>query len=266
MEHDARAGLARWLVAQWSASLRAAMEFRAAFLGQVIFMIANNLLFLVFWVIFFERFEQVGGWGLRELALLYGVAAAGFGLSMVFLGGLPELARRISQGRLDDLLLKPRPVLCQAAVSKMRVSGLGDLAVGVGLFAVSGHAQGWDWLFFPVASVIACLAFGAFGTICSSLAFWAGRADTVAAQATHALVVVAIYPPGAFSGWSRTVLFLLLPAGLMSYLPAELLIEWSWSQAGVLLFGNAVLFVLALWAWSAGLARYESGNLTQALE
>ena len=59
------------------------------------------------------------------------------------------------------------------------------------------------------------------------------------------------------------LLYVLLPAGLMTYTPAALVRQWNWTQAGGLIVGIAALVAAAALAWRAGLARYESGNLTQ---
>ena len=114
----------KWLTAVWGANLRSALEYRAAFLIQAGFMLANNFLFLSFWAIFFAKFERAGGWGLKDVALLFGVCATSFGLCIVLFGGLMTLATRIEEGRLDSWLLRSRPVLLQAGTARM------SLAVG----------------------------------------------------------------------------------------------------------------------------------------
>jgi ABC-2 type transport system permease protein len=256
----------RWLLASWGANLRSALEYRVAFLVQAGFMAANNLLFLAFWALFFRRFEHLGGWGLADLALLYGVAATAFGAGVVLFGGVLDLARRVADGRLDTWLLRPRPVLLQATVSRLQVSGVGDLATGVLLVIASGPATPGRLATWLGLSVLATASFVAFCTLVGSLAFWLGRSETVAQQAVHALVMFSLYPPSLFGGWAKVVLFVLVPAGLMSWLPAQLVRSWSWRDAGLLAAGVTALVLLAGTAWCLGLARYESGNLTQAVE
>jgi len=75
-----------------------------------------------------------------------------------------------------------------------------------------------------------------------------------------------LYPPALFGGWVRVVLFVVIPAGLMSWIPTELVRAWSWPDAGLLVAGTSAFAGLAALAWRRGLARYESGNLTQALD
>src|SRR5262249_7800150 len=113
----------RFAAALVATNLRQSLALRGAFWLQAAFMLANNLIFFTTWWIFFRRFQDVGGWRLEDLATLFGVVAAGFGLCVVFTGGIRELARAITDGDLDSLLLQPKPVLLQAAAARSLASG-----------------------------------------------------------------------------------------------------------------------------------------------
>lgn len=250
-------------VASWGANLRTAMEYRVAFVVQAGFMLVNNLIFLAFWAVFFAKFPQVRGWKLADMALLYAVATVGFGLAVVFMGGFLRLAPRIATGQIDTWLLRSRPVLLQAGTSQMQLPGFGDIASGILLLFLSGNTQPERLVAFVIMSVAAAVVTVSFGILCNSLAFFFGRADEVARQGFFALITFALYPPGLFRGWARVLLYVVVPAGLMSYTPATLVRSWSWSGAGLLLLGIAALVGVTNLVWRAGLRRYESGNLTQ---
>src|SRR5262249_47031081 len=79
-------------------NLRQSFALRGAFWLQALFMMGNNLIFFVTWWIFFQRFDDVGGWRLPDVAMLFGVVAAGYGVAAVFAGGVRELARTIADG------------------------------------------------------------------------------------------------------------------------------------------------------------------------
>ena len=55
-------------------------------------------------------------------------------------------------------------------------------------------------------------------------------------------------------------MFTAIPAGIISYLPVELLREFSWLQLFFLLAGSLSFFALAFSVFYSGLKRYESGN------
>src|SRR5574338_637823 len=106
-----------FLIAMWKANLLAAMEYRTSFLSQMIGMMLNNLIYFFFWMIFFDRFQEVQGWKLRDMLILFGVAASGFGLSVFLFGNLMRIAEAITTGRLDYYLSMPRPVFLHLLAS-----------------------------------------------------------------------------------------------------------------------------------------------------
>ncbi len=255
----------RFVVASWGASVRSALEYRASSATQAVCMLLNNLFFLSFWGIFFARFQAVKGWTMEEQALLYGIVATGFGLAAVLAGGSSDLAGTIAAGGLDSWLLRPRTGLLQALVARMRLSGLGDIATGPVLLVAVGHLTATRMAAFVVVSILAGVVFASFWTLCSCAAFWMGRADDVSMQAGSAMTTFSLYPEGLFGPVVRAILFLVVPAGLVGWLPASLVRSWSWSGAGLLVLGAALTALTACTAWTLGLRRYESGNLTQSV-
>lgn len=255
----------KWVAASWGANLRSALEYRSSFVMQAVLMALNNLAFLCFWVVFFSRFRSVRGWELEDVALLFGISAAGYGTCVIALGGTFELARRIAAGDLDSWLARPRPVWLQGGLSSLQVAGFGDLASGVLLFVLAGHPTPQRAAAFVAMALASGTVLASFAILVGSLAFL-GRMEDASLQLIHSLVSFGMYPPPLFSGGARLLLFAAIPAGLFSYVPAELVREWSWGKAGLLLLGITALVAVTTVAWRAGLARYESGNLAQAGE
>lgn len=250
----------RFLVALWQANLQAAMEFRAAFLTQVAGMIVNNGLYFLFWVVFFERFEHVAGYGLRDVAMLYGVAAAGVGLAVYLFGNAVGLAEVISGGRLDYYLALPRPALLHALASKSAASGLGDFSYGLITFLVVGPHTPGAAARFVVAVLCAGAVFVGFMVLVNSLAFWTGGASQVSGQAFMAVITFAIYPVTLFDGSARLLLFTLMPAALIGSVPAAFVRGFGWPELGLLAAGAAAFLGLAIFVFGRGLRRYESGS------
>src|SRR5574340_688220 len=116
----------RFLSAVWKANLQSAMEYRAAFLLQVLGMMANDFMYFIIWIVFFDRFKEVRGWGLTDMWITYGVLASGFGLISLLFGNTFYLSDIIVNGRLDYYLSLPRPVLLHAVSSRMISNGMGD--------------------------------------------------------------------------------------------------------------------------------------------
>jgi ABC-2 type transport system permease protein len=255
-----RGGTLRFLRALVAMNLRASLALRGAFWLQAAFMVLNNVAFFAVWWILFERFDEIGGWRVRDLLSLFGVVASGFGLSVVFAGGVRELARAIDQGDLDTLLVQPKPVLLQAVASRTVASGWGDLATGAGMLLLVGalHPAALGWTALAVATS-ACV-FTASGVLVQSLAFWLGGMESVARQIWEFTLTFSLYPRPLFSGAVSFLLYTVLPAGFVGFLPVELVRSPTPLLAGAALVSVCGWTLLALQVFRRGLRRYASGN------
>lgn len=250
----------RFLGALIATNLRASLALRGAFWLQASFMVLNNLAYFAVWWIFFARFDDIGGWRLADLAALYGVVAAAFGLTIVLCGGLRDLGRHIVEGTLDTWLTQPRPAVLQALASSSRAAGWGDVTSGIGFITACGLVSPSEAPLAVLAVALAATVFVASGLILHSLAFWLGDVDSLARQVWEFLITFSLYPPTLFSGGLRVLLFTALPAGFIGYLPVELLREFSPATLALTSAAALAYALLARAIFRAGLARYESGN------
>ena len=253
----------KFLMALWKANLLAAMEYRTAFLLQVVGMILNNAIYFVFWILFFNRFQQVRGWGLDDMLLLFGVVAVGFGLATFFFGNVVSLCEIITEGRLDYYLSLPRPVLLHVLASGSVASGMGDFTYGLLSFIVAGHFSPDVIGRFVLGSCLAILVFLSVLVIAHSTAFWLGNANVLAGQVTNAMITFALYPITLFDGTAKFLLFTLLPAAFVGAVPAEFVRSFSWGVLGQLIGATLIFLVLAVVIFQRGLQRYESGSAIQ---
>jgi ABC-2 type transport system permease protein len=252
-----------FLIALWKANLLAAMEYRTAFISQVIGMMLNNAVYFIFWVIFFERFKQVRGWGIEEMFLLFAVVATSFGAAVYLFGNANNLANVIAGGRLDYFLSLPRPVLLHVLASRSVSSGLGDFTYGVLSFIVARQFAPEAIARYILGSLLAAIIFLSFLTLVQSLAFWIGNAAMLSQQASNAMVTFSLYPITLFEGNARLLLFTLIPAAFIGAVPAEFIREFSWTILAQLLGAACLLLLHALCTFRRGLRRYESGSAIQ---
>src|SRR5947209_16743935 len=103
------------------ANLQAAMEYRAAFVVQVLSMAANDCLWLFFWWTYFKQFPLVHGWQNTDIVVIWAISACGFGVSVGVFGNAPKLAVLIMNGGLDAYLGMPRYVQIGRASCRERV-------------------------------------------------------------------------------------------------------------------------------------------------
>jgi ABC-2 type transport system permease protein len=239
------------------------MEYRSAFIAQAAGMFLNNAFYFAFWVLFFDRFEQVRGWQLDDMVLLFAIVACGFGLAAYLFGNSFRLAEVVAEGRLDYYLALPRPVLPHLLASRSVASGMGDVTYGLVSFLLLGAFSADAVLRFIVATALSMIVLLSFLVLVQSLVFWLGGAAQLGQQAVNAMVTLAIYPVTLFDGSAKLILFTVLPAAFVGAVPAEFVRSPSWTGIVQLMAVAGVMAALALVAFYRGLRRYESGSALQ---
>jgi len=97
----------RFLRSLWRSNFKSTLEYKFNFLLQVLFMILNNIIYVIFWLIFFANVRSINGWNMSSMSLLFAVVTTGYGLSMLFFGNTTRIAEIITTGRLDRFLVLP---------------------------------------------------------------------------------------------------------------------------------------------------------------
>jgi ABC-2 type transport system permease protein len=243
------------------ANLQSSLEYRTAFFVQVIAMTANDSLWLFFWWTYFHQFPLVHGWQSTDVVILWSVSACGYGLSVVVFGNASKLSSLITRGSLDAYLGMPRYVLLHVSIASSDPTAWGDILFAVGAYVAFLHPDILHMGLFLLLTMFVCLIFTAFFILLGSLAFFLGNTEGLVQQMFGALISFSTYPMNIFQGAVRLLLFTVIPAGFISFLPLQLLHQFSWLLLGALV-GFTVLFVgIATTVFHLGLRRYESGNL-----
>jgi ABC-2 type transport system permease protein len=224
-------------------------------------MLINDCMWLAFWVFYFDRFPVVKGWERQDIICLWAILELGYGLAYALFGNSLNLAGMVARGELDVYLTQPKNVLLHSMVSRSMASAWGDVISGIGVFVLFGSPTPARWLLFVTSGLLAGVFLLSFTVIAQSLVFYIGNSETLAFQMHNAMIHFSSYPTGIFEGWVRVLIFTILPAGFISYLPIGVMRHFSWSYLASVA-GVAVGFtVLAVALFNTGLRRYESGNL-----
>lgn len=241
-------------------NLASNMEYRASFLSQIVGMFINNGIYFVFWLLFFDRFQEIRGYTIREIFLLFAVITLGYGLALTLAGNCTRISEIVAQGRLDYYLTLPRPVLLHVLFTRMDPFTMGDLSFSVVAYLFTGLFDPLSLLFFLLASILAAVIFVAFFTIIGSLAFFFGNANELSMQVVMAMLTFSMYPNSLFQGFIRIVLFTLLPAAFVGAVPVEIVQGHDWGLLLGLAGVASVAVGLMLAFFYTGLRRYESGS------
>lgn len=234
---------------------------RRSFWLQVTFMLANDAALIVFWMLFFRNVQTVRGWDFRHLLVLFGILSTVTGVAMGVLGNARRLGQIISDGQLDAALALPVDPLGYLLVRQVDTALLGDLAFGPLMFVLAGHLTISRVALYLVACVFGSVVMVSFLVVLGAITLFIGGRGEQGEVGFHALLMVASYPFDLFGGAIRLVLFTVIPAGFVTGLPTELVTDFDWGRALVMLSvaAGAVLGSRAL--FQLGLTRYRSGAL-----
>lgn len=256
----AGSGQMRFAGALLVTNLKASLMLRGAFTIQVVFMALNNFTFFLFWWLLMRRVPEIRGWRLPQVQVLFGMVAVAVGLSVAVAGGVRHLGRLIDDGELDTLLVQPQSVLLQAVGMRSQPAGFGDMLSGLALIGLSGQVSWLDAPRVALAILAAALVFVASGIVFFSAAFWLGRVETAARYLWELLITFSLYPEPLFGGALRLILFTLIPAGWVGYVPARIAASASVGQLLALTAAAVAYALLAVVVFSRGLQRYASGS------
>jgi ABC-2 type transport system permease protein len=241
-------------------NILSAMEYRVAFLTQVVGMIMNDCCWLYLWYLFFTRFPSINGWGLHDTLILFSFNMANYGLYKIFTDHSSDIAHDVAQGNLDFYMTLPKSVLWQVSTSTTAISALGDFIFGVVLFLLLGF--GWvQFLLYLLLCILTAVIYYNVTVILQSMAFFLGNFEETAERIFNLVMGLTFYPATAFSGVLKFLTFTFLPVFFMVWLPVDIMKLFSWTKVGMVAGFALLTFGLAVWIFNRGLKRYESGNL-----
>ncbi|HSQ33265.1 MAG TPA: ABC-2 family transporter protein, partial [Gemmatimonadaceae bacterium] len=241
-------------------SVRSAMAERGAFLMRVILMAVNNAIFFTFWIVLLSRVPRIRGYTLGDVAVLYGIVAVAHGVAVFVAGGIQYLARVIHDGELDALIAQPKPTLLYAVGLRSQPSGLGDIVSGLVMIALSGRVTLMGIPVVIAAGIAGAAVLMSTAVLVHSAAFWLGRTESASRQLYEVTIMFSLYPDTLFTGPMRWILFTVIPAGFVGYLPAALIRAPSVWTAVSIGAGVTVYAFAAAWVFGRGLRVYSSGS------
>lgn len=231
----------------------------ATFFTEAISMLINNIGFFALWWIFFKAFPRVGTWTFQDVAALYAILSISCGISSFSCGGARLIPYLIASNDLDRFLLRPKNILLSILFSKSYPRGAGDIISSI-FYVVAGAIYDPVMLFKMFCfSILIAFVLVAVRVITATLSFWAKGVEEISEKYFDCVMIFSLYPTGIYPYLFRFVMFTVFPAGFISFLPIELLHEFSLGFAS-LFFGGTIFFTwLAFFLFYRGLKRYESG-------
>jgi ABC-2 type transport system permease protein len=254
-----------------SASIRSEFQYRANAISAMISgMIYQLTGFVAVWIIV-ARFNEIGGWSLAEITVLYGMRLTSHGIFYACFSQLFEADRVMISGEYDRYLVRPMPPLLQLFTRKLRLNAFGDLIGGFLLLGFASAGVNIDWsplavLYLLLATVGGALVEGAVQITLGSLTFRFLQTYSMRATVNEVFNLYGNYPFTIFPKALEYLLTFALPVAFVAFLPASVVLDRTdalhvspWLAAIAPLVGVG-LFLLALRVWKRQSRNYQSSG------
>jgi ABC-2 type transport system permease protein len=218
-----------------------------------------------------QRFEQIGGWSLGEVALLYGMVETAFGVMDMLFSGFdpPYFGQGVRRGTFDQLLLRPASLILQILGSRFVLRRLGRIAQGTLILGVALGLVNVRWtpekvLYVPVVFGSLVSFFAGLFVVGSTITFWTVESIEVINIFTYGGSEMMAYPMHIYPEAMRRIFTYVVPAIFLNYYPVLYLLDKPdpfglpsyvpllAPVAGVSVLAAALLF------WQVGLRAYQS--------
>lgn len=234
---------------------RASLAYPLSFaLLSVSSLVMTGLDFVGIWLMF-HTIDELGGFGLQEIALLYGASGIGIGIADLLIGSVEQLGQHVRTGSLDTMLVRPVPILVQVCADKFALRRLGRITQSTVVLIWGAGAVDWTAakLLVAVGMVLgAALLYFALFVAFACVQFWTRDASEFANAFTYGGNTVTQYPLSIYPAEVVKSLTFVLPVAFVSWYPCLTLLERADPFGMPAWFGWLTLPVAGLCAWAAG--------------
>ncbi len=249
--------------------VRSTMAYRTSFVIMTVSQFAITFVDFVALLVMFSRVDQLGGFSLSEIALLYGTSSLALGVADLALGNIEHLGRRVRDGSFDQMLIRPVPALvsmCADRFALRRVGRVGQGALVLGWALLNAPV---DWtaarVVMTMAMVLsATLIFASIFVLGGAIQFWSSDSAEVANAFTYGGNFLTQYPMAIYPAELVRGVTFLIPVAFVNWYPTLYLLDRPdpFGFPSVLRFLSPAVAVLVVavtgLVWRTGLRRYRS--------
>jgi viologen exporter family transport system permease protein len=247
--------------------VRSSLTYRTSF---VILTVAGTLITFLDFVglaLMLHLVDDLAGWDLGEIALLYGASGIGIGVADLIIGSVEQVGQHIRTGTLDAMMVRPVPLLVQVCADRFAIRRLGRLSQALGVFAWGCLGVDWDVGKALVAGLMVVSASAIFFALFvgfSCVQFWTADTSEIANAFTYGGNTMTQYPLTIFPGEVVKSLTFVVPVAFANWYPCLYLLDRpdpfgmpGWFAVAPPLVAAALLAVAGL-AWRIGVRHYTS--------
>jgi len=257
----------RFIVLLIKLKLSRMMVFRFSFFGAFF---ADGTLFLVQLLTFstiYAHVDSIGGWGRGQMIIFVGTFSLINALNMlIYFFGIVDLPDKIKRGDLDQYLTKPINPLLRLTFESVNPGSfllvvMSLLIIGYGVSVTGLEVSAGLALAYAGLALLMTLLWYDMEVILRTIPFLVISANGVVQLESHLIELNFKVPGTLFKGVFRVLFCFIMPYGVMSTVPTQLL-SGALTAAGLAqaLCVAVVFTVFTLWFWRFGLRRYKSAS------
>jgi ABC-2 type transport system permease protein len=183
----------------------------------------------------------------------------------LFSGNLFPLNRLVVQGDLDFVLLKPINSQFLVSFRYVKSYAIFSLIILLLMLLRQSHLHSaeigiMNYLFFSMSFFCGLIIWYSLDFLIACLTFWF-KNFTVGGWLSHEILKFSSRPDSIYTGFTRKLLFSLIPIALVSSVPTRMLLYGL--NLKLLMYQIIIslgFVVLTFWVWKRGLLRYESAS------
>jgi ABC-2 type transport system permease protein len=253
------------------ARLRGQMQYRGSFVSQILGNAAIGLAELGSILFFFLHIDELGGWRLGEIAILYGIATIGFGFGHLIASGLSGFSQMMVEGTFDQMLTRPVSPFLQVVGSDIQIRRLGHVVQGIVALVIGFSLVDVPWdparaIALPAIILLITALYISLFALEATLSFWTTQGIEAVNIATYGGNTVGTYPIDVFADWLKGFFLFIVPLAFAVHIPMAWLLGkptplglpgWvaGFSVPVIALFGIAIGAL-----WGVGVRRYRSAG------
>ena len=243
-------------------AIKGQMAYKSSFIMMSIGHFAITAIEFLGVYILFDRFEQLKGWTLYEVAVFYGVISMAFAFTEAFGRGYDRFHEYIRMGDFDRYLLRPRSLNLQILGSDFQLMRIGRFLQGLMVLGYGMHHLEFEQPMLVILTLIlalvgAVLTFLGLFTLQAAMSIFTIQTLEIANAFTYGGVQMAQYPMDIYKSWFRKIFLFLIPLGTVTYFPIM-----SVLGRGSLVIGLAtplvglVFYAFSIWIFNYGVRYY----------
>jgi ABC-2 type transport system permease protein len=254
------------LAAMW---VRVGWSYRTSFVVLTLATVVISGVDFAAIVVMFANVDALGGFGLGQIAFLYGATSVCLGIGDLAVGNVERLGRRVRMGTFDAMMVRPVGVLAQMCADQFALRRVGRVVQGAAIFVWSLTVVDIAWNPTRVAMLVSMVVCGTaiflgLFVLGATFQFVSTDASEVANAFTYGGNTMTQYPLTIYPAEVVKALTFLVPVAFVNWYPALFILDVPdpfGLPSGLQLaspVAAVVLCTLAGLAWRAGVRRYRS--------